>query len=360
MKKRILSLVLVMVFTFTMTAFASDGSDELQKYNVPVHLEKYGSTELSDFDDAFRNTAYVETEAGDTTYTLYFSDMPLDNKTVRVSQVVFNNDEVSIDAVRTASKLGENNEITTNMGGSASMPIISDFVIKRAADKEDKMELLLQLDRVKGNKLESMDDQKVTLVFDWSKAEKIIDRISIFTDVKKDDWFKDAVNYAVEAGMFKGKTATEFAPNENITRGQLVTVLGRIANVNVNEFKGSKFSDVPANAYYAPYINWAEENKLLHSESLDEIAPNGALQRQEMAYILNGFLKLQGMKLKSTRPINFGDEDEIDDYAVEAVHELATAKIVNGSEDGDFNPTDNFTRAQFAQVLYNIYGKKAD
>ena len=49
-----------------------------------------------------------------------------------------------------------------------------------------------------------------------------------FTDVSKDDWFYSAVRNVNLSGIMTGRTATEFAPNANITRAEVATVVSRI------------------------------------------------------------------------------------------------------------------------------------
>lgn len=79
-----------------------------------------------------------------------------------------------------------------------------------------------------------------------------------FADVKETDWFYDAVQYARVNGFFSGTSKTTFEPNGTMTRGMFVTVLGRMAGVDADRYQSvSSFSDVPADAYYAPYVAWA-------------------------------------------------------------------------------------------------------
>ena len=47
-----------------------------------------------------------------------------------------------------------------------------------------------------------------------------------YTDVPADSWYGEAVNYAVENGLFTGTSDTTFDPNGTMTRGMFVTALG--------------------------------------------------------------------------------------------------------------------------------------
>lgn len=73
-----------------------------------------------------------------------------------------------------------------------------------------------------------------------------------FTDVGPDDWYAEAVNYAVSNGLFLGISETEFGPNVSMSRAMLVTVLHRMAGApNAGT---ANFADVPADAWYTQAV----------------------------------------------------------------------------------------------------------
>jgi len=79
-----------------------------------------------------------------------------------------------------------------------------------------------------------------------------------FRDVKKGDWYYDAVRYVCANGLFTGVSRNSFEPGGTMTRGMFVTVLGRMAGIAPGKYAGvSQFTDVAEDAYYAPYVNWA-------------------------------------------------------------------------------------------------------
>lgn len=175
-----------------------------------------------------------------------------------------------------------------------------------------------------------------------------------FTDIGG-HWAKEAINYVVEKGYFAGVSATEFAPNRAITRGQLVTVLGRILNIDKTSFKSNNFKDVKADAYYAPYVAWAESVGITKGRGSGSFAPDKEITREEMAVMMVKFLKVSGKKInvKGTASA-FKDDGNIESWAKDAVVEMAKLGLVKGMEDGSFSPKTQFTRAQVAQILYNI------
>uniref|UniRef100_UPI0023F9CD82 S-layer homology domain-containing protein n=1 Tax=Peptoniphilus vaginalis TaxID=1756987 RepID=UPI0023F9CD82 len=175
-----------------------------------------------------------------------------------------------------------------------------------------------------------------------------------FTDTKG-HWAKEAINYVVEKGYFAGVSAREFAPNKAITRGQLVTVLGRILNINKTSFKSNNFKDVKSDAYYAPYIAWAESVGITKGRGNGNFDPDKEITREEMAVMMVKFLKISGKNINAKgKEVSFKDDGNIESWAKDAVREMAKLGLVSGMEDGSFSPKTEFTRAQVAQVLYKM------
>ena len=175
-----------------------------------------------------------------------------------------------------------------------------------------------------------------------------------FTDTSG-HWAKTAIDYVVSKGYFAGLSNTEFGPNKSITRGQFVSVLGRMLNVNVNDYKDQNFKDVKSGMYYSPYITWANKVGIASGVGQGNFAPDKELTREEMAVMMTKFLKVSGKNLNAKGKTNaFKDEDKIQGWAKDSVKEMARLGLVSGMGDGNFAPKSSFTRAQVAQVLYNI------
>ena len=175
-----------------------------------------------------------------------------------------------------------------------------------------------------------------------------------FTDTSG-HWAKTAIDYVVSKGYFAGLSNTEFGPNKSITRGQFVSVLGRMLKVNVNDYKDQNFKDVKSGMYYSPYITWANKVGIVSGVGQGNFAPDKELTREEMAVMMTKFLKVSGKNLNAKGNTNsFKDEEKIQSWAKDSVKEMERLGIVSGMGDGSFAPKSQFTRAQVAQVLYNI------
>ena len=81
-----------------------------------------------------------------------------------------------------------------------------------------------------------------------------------FTDVYADDYYADAVAWALEKKITTGMGNQQFGPAVNLSRSQAVTFLWRAMNCPAPKTTESKFSDVKPGAYYYNAVLWAAEN----------------------------------------------------------------------------------------------------
>lgn len=107
-----------------------------------------------------------------------------------------------------------------------------------------------------------------------------------FKDVKKSDYFYNAVLWASKNGITTGTSETEFSPKSPCTRAQIVTFLWR--------FKGEPtpssspgFRDVKDSAYYAKAVEWAFENNVTTGTSATTFSPNSTCTRGQAVTFLS-------------------------------------------------------------------------
>lgn len=177
-----------------------------------------------------------------------------------------------------------------------------------------------------------------------------------FTDVNEHNWYYNAVSYVTANGLFSGTTDKTFSPNRPMTRGMLVTVLGRNSKVNVADYQGNTvFRDVNSREYYAPYINWSHANDIVSGLGHDLFGPERLITREQVAAILYRYAKSinYDTTINNDDFYNFNDFDKTDDYAVEPLRWAVSCKFINGDSDGNLNPLGYSSRAMVAQILYN-------
>ena len=172
-----------------------------------------------------------------------------------------------------------------------------------------------------------------------------------YSDVAADAWYADAVAYVRDNGLMSGTSETAFEPDGTMTRGMLVTTLYRLAGSTSleNEDLGYPFDDVPGDAWYADGVYWARLNGVAGGYSDEQFGPDDPVTREQIAAI---FWRYEGSPDPETGA-GFADEEDISDYAAEAVDWARANGIVNGVEGNYFLPQDSATRAQVATLLQN-------
>ena len=126
-----------------------------------------------------------------------------------------------------------------------------------------------------------------TVTFLWRAAGSPLPRYRVcpFTDVQPNDYYYNAVLWAVEQGITTGLNATTFGPDVTVTRGQVATFLYRAASAaKPNTF--SPFTDVKTTAYNYDAILWAYDNRITTGTSDTTFSPDAYCTRAQIVTFL--------------------------------------------------------------------------
>ena len=110
-----------------------------------------------------------------------------------------------------------------------------------------------------------------------------------FQDVQSGTYYYDAVVWASAMGITSGVSATEFAPNATVTRGQAVTMLYRYAG-SPPANAPVPFRDVPANAFYKDAVSWGKETGVVLGTSSTTFSPDEPCTRAQIVTFLYRFM----------------------------------------------------------------------
>lgn len=175
-----------------------------------------------------------------------------------------------------------------------------------------------------------------------------------FTDAQS-GWYKAAVDFAQASGLMNGMTATEFAPNVTTTRAMVAQVLYRLAGSPTVERTGA-FADVAPGAWYYDAMLWASSTGILKGYEDGTYRPARAVSRQEMATILLRMADVKlGADLVDAALAEIADGGSVASWARAGVAFCYLGGIMNGVGGAHFDPTGMLTRAQLAQVFFNLY-----
>ena len=179
-------------------------------------------------------------------------------------------------------------------------------------------------------------------------------RLPAFTDIGS-HWAREHILFTVSRGLFSGTSSTTFSPDTTLTRGMFVTALGRLAGINPDSYKTGTFTDVKADAYYAPYVNWAVSKGIVSGTTSATFAPDNCITREQMAVIMKNYADKMGYSiLKTLEAVTFADNASISSWAKDAVKAMQQAGVLSGKSNNHFDPKGNATRAEAATVLHRF------
>ena len=175
-----------------------------------------------------------------------------------------------------------------------------------------------------------------------------------FYDVMDKSWFLDAAMEAAQRGMVKGTNDITFSPNVLMTRGQLVTILARMEQADTDSAPVCPFTDVDQSRFYAPAVNWAYANKIVLGVTETTFDPNAPITRQQLVTILVRYLtEVRGLTLDSAE-LTFTDQNDIGNFARDAVQQAVAIGLVQGFPDGSFQPRKQLPRSEGVTVLVRL------
>ena len=177
-----------------------------------------------------------------------------------------------------------------------------------------------------------------------------------YEDVDTSLWYHAGIDYVLNKGLMIGVSDTSFAPNVSITRGMLVTVLGRKEGVKDDAIVDETFADVKNGEYYASHIDWAVKSGIVNGYGDGNFGPNDVITREQMAAIMFRYISFKNMELAGEmKDIAYADADNISDYAKEAVAFCYSKGIMTGKDGNNFDPSGKATRAEVATVMMRTF-----
>jgi len=189
-----------------------------------------------------------------------------------------------------------------------------------------------------------------TTVFAANETEK---PSSPFKDVKKDSWYYEDVVYVWGKGIFSGLSDAAFGPEDPLTRGMFVTVLGRMAGVDMADFADVTFADCEAGSWYAPFVEWAAQAGIVNGYSAESFGPMDEITVEQAAVILYRFAEYMGYSTAADADLaNYADGAQVSEWAAEQMKWALANSIYTA--DTTLDPQTSAIRSLVAEMLYNL------
>ena len=174
-----------------------------------------------------------------------------------------------------------------------------------------------------------------------------------FTDVGSGDWFYEDVLYVYNQGLMEGTGADTFSPDAAVTRGQVVTILWRMAGSPAVNF-AMNFSDVTEDTWCAEAIRWAASEGIAKGFADGSFGQDVYVSREQLAAFLYREVQHQGGGFTGMWyfPLNYPDIEELGAFADEAMHWCVMTGVLQGTADGRLAPKATADRAQLSAILH--------
>ena len=174
-----------------------------------------------------------------------------------------------------------------------------------------------------------------------------------FTDIADNAWYADAVRYVYENGLMAGTGAQTFSPDATTSRSMIATILWRMAGGPVVNY-AMDFADVPQDQWYSEAIRWAVSEGIASGYG-NTFGTHDPITREQLAVMLYQFAQARGYDVsvgENTNILSYTDVSDVAEYAIPAMQWACGAGIISGTGDGStLTPQGQATRAQAAVML---------
>ena len=179
-----------------------------------------------------------------------------------------------------------------------------------------------------------------------------------FTDVPGPSrWEHKGIDYCVARGLMAGVGTTTFSPNTTSTRAQIVQILYKLSGDTTDYSKYyTPFTDVKRGDWFYNAVAWAYDHDIVKGTGEHTFSPDAPIQREQMALILYGYAaKYAPSCLGGAVPIgSFPDAGSVSNWAYAAMSWAVGNGLISGSESNGVSylmPKSSATRAQVSAIM---------
>lgn len=174
----------------------------------------------------------------------------------------------------------------------------------------------------------------------------------VFADIPANAWYLDAALTAYKAGLVTGTTAVTFDGKKKFTRAMAAVLLYRLSGDAAPE-TSAPFDDVPQGKWFTEAAAWGYENGVIRGKTDTQFAPDDPITRQEFATMAVRFIAARCVAAEGEGTA-FTDSADISAYAAESVMTAAALGLVKGYPDGSFKPKAVLSRAEGTTMIVRI------
>lgn len=173
-----------------------------------------------------------------------------------------------------------------------------------------------------------------------------------YSDVTPSHWAYNSIEDLTKRGIIDGNDDGTFMPSNSITREAFIKMLVTAMELSVNWYE-TPFTDASESAWYYNYVATAANLGLVNGLENDFFGVGHNITRQDICVLIHRAFYAE----ETAADANCNDYAQISDYAKTAVSVMYKNGILQGDDDGNFNPKTSATRAEVATIFSRVLGK---
>ena len=171
-------------------------------------------------------------------------------------------------------------------------------------------------------------------------------KYAVFEDVNNNAYYAKPVQWAYQNNITNGTDGKHFSPDKPCTRGEIVTLMWRLAGCPLPSLYDWRFVDITESGYYGLAAMWAAQSGITNGTAKTHFSPDAVCTRAQIVSMLHRFNGT--VPAEST---NFADVNP-NSYYADAVDWAVSRGVTNGKTSTEFAPNDPCTRAEAVTFLF--------
>lgn len=238
---------------------------------------------------------------------------------------------------------------------SFSQPITITLAVSETANKKLANVYKLEEDgtiKYVGGKVK---DGKITVSLTSFSKYAVLEINKDFSDVKSTHWAHNVIKEMAAKQIVTGISDVSFAPERNVTRAEFAALIVRALKLEATS-SATTFADVPQDKWFASAVMAANEAGIVNGRTKTVFAPDDTITREEMvAMIVRAYEYVNGTVPKNDQTVVFTDLVNASQWSHDYIIKAAQLSLVNGRGNNLFSPRGLTTRAESVQVIANLY-----
>ena len=178
-------------------------------------------------------------------------------------------------------------------------------------------------------------------------------RAADFPDFDSRAWYAEAMTAAVEDGLLRGTDKGLLNPQGDLTRAEMAAIINRaFGTYALGDV--SSYRDVSPQAWYYSDVRMAVHMGTYEGRDARTMDPDSGITRQEAMTVVARALQLDTADYQDASLSRFQDRGEVSSWALPYVRAMVGVDYIHGNEKRELTPQAPITRAEFAQIFYNI------